>query len=88
MRQYFEERPFPDVTFKVQGEEISAHRGILSVRCPFFQELWGSESIDLWESFIEMIFSKGKKDEPIEITDLSPIAFNSKDYFLQSNSQK
>ncbi len=48
MRQYFEERPFPDVTFKVQGEEISAHRGILSVRCPFFGDLFGAaESIDL-----------------------------------------
>jgi len=41
MRQYFEEKPFPDVTFKVQGEEVSAHRRILSVRCPFFGELFG-----------------------------------------------
>jgi len=47
MRQYFEERPFPDVRFKVQGEEISAHRGILSVRCSLFQELFAAESIDL-----------------------------------------
>ena len=47
MRQYFEERPYPDVKFKVQGEVISAHRGILSVRCPFFGELFGAESIDL-----------------------------------------
>jgi len=43
MRQYFEERPFPDVTFRVQGEEISANKGILSVRCPFFQELFEAE---------------------------------------------
>lgn len=55
MRQYFEEKPFPDVTFKVQEEEISAHRGILSVRCPFFGELFGAESTHLCDSFIKMI---------------------------------
>lgn len=43
MRQYFEEKPFPDVVFKVQGEEVSANKGILSVRCPFFQELFEVE---------------------------------------------
>ncbi len=39
MRQYFEERPYPDVTFKVQNENIKAHRGIISARSPFFYEL-------------------------------------------------
>jgi len=48
MRQYFEERPFPDVTFKVQGEEVSANKGIISVRCPFFGELFGTEESIYW----------------------------------------
>jgi len=38
MRQYFGERPYPDVTFKVQNEDIKAHRGILSARSPFFND--------------------------------------------------
>ncbi len=82
MRQYFEEKPFPDVRCKVQGEEISAHRGILSVRCSFFQELFGAESIDLWQFFIEMAKGEENKNGPLEITDLSPAGFNGKDYFL------
>jgi len=45
MREYFVERPYPDVTFKVQDENIKAHRGILSVRSPFFHELF-TNSID------------------------------------------
>ncbi len=40
IREYFEERPYADVTFKVQGEDIKAHRGILSVRSPFFYDLF------------------------------------------------
>ena len=59
MRQYFEEKPFPDVIFCVQGEEVSAHRGILSVGCPYFGELFGAgESTDLWETFIEMFLRR------------------------------
>jgi len=61
MRQYFEERPFPDVTFKVQREEVSAHKGILSVRCPFFQELFGIESSSLLFSVPEMNCLKVKR---------------------------
>jgi len=48
MREYFEERPYPDIVFKVQGEEVSAHKGILSVRSRFFHELFTSR-IDYWD---------------------------------------
>jgi len=42
IRQYFVERPLPDIAFKVQDELITAHRGILSVRSRFFLELFTS----------------------------------------------
>jgi len=42
IRQYFDERPHPDIAFKVQDELITAHRGILSVRSRYFNELFTS----------------------------------------------
>ena len=78
IRQYFDERPHPDIMFKVQGEEVSAHKGILSVRSRFFHELfasradpWGGENNNFLDEAIDL-------KNPIEIEDLSPAAFNSK----------
>jgi len=58
-REYFEERPNPDVTFKVKGQDIPAHRSIISERCPFLGELLTTK----------------EKSEPVEISDISPAAF-------------
>ncbi len=46
IRQYFDERPLPDIAFKVQNELITAHRGILSVRSKYFYELFTSNKGD------------------------------------------
>ena len=45
IRQYFVERPHPDITFKVQDQEITAHKGILSVRSKYFYELFTSRDL-------------------------------------------
>ena len=55
MREYFDERPHPDIMFKVQGEEVSAHKGILSVRSRYFYTLFTSSRVDYWGA-ITVIF--------------------------------
>jgi len=47
MRKYFEERPFPDITFKVQGQDIGAHKGFLTVKCSYFEKMFSSMFITL-----------------------------------------
>jgi len=42
MRRFFEERPFPDIIFKVQGQDIPAHKGFLTVKCSYFHKMFTS----------------------------------------------
>jgi len=62
-RRHFEERLFPDITFKVQGTDIKAHKGFLAIRCPYFHRMFSSGMIEA-------------KSKEIEITDITPATFN------------
>jgi len=42
MRRFFEEMPFPDIIFKVQGEDIPAHKGFLAVKSSYFNQTFRS----------------------------------------------
>ena len=39
-RKLFSETPYHDVTFKVEDQEIPAHRALLSIRCPHFLQVF------------------------------------------------
>ncbi len=39
-RKLFGDMPYHDVTFKVEGQEIPAHRALLSIRCPHFLQVF------------------------------------------------
>ena len=43
MRRHFQEKPFADITFKVQGTDIKAHKGFIAIRCPYFQRMFSSD---------------------------------------------
>jgi hypothetical protein len=36
---------FPDITFKVEGQEIKAHKNILYVGCKFFENMFTSSQL-------------------------------------------
>jgi len=42
LKIFFKEKPFSDVTFKVQGQDIPAHKGFLAARCPYFKKVFTS----------------------------------------------
>ena len=42
MRRFFEERPYPDITFKVQGQDIGAHKGFIIIKCSYFNKMFSS----------------------------------------------
>jgi len=74
IRQLFEERPFPDVVFKVQGQNISAHRSFIATRSPFFLQLLSGIGASVEKDDEETKINEDS-DDSIEISDLSPAAF-------------
>jgi len=63
IRRQFEEKPFADIVFKVQGTPIKAHKGLISTRCPYFQRMFSSGMMET-------------KSKEIEIHDITPATFN------------
>jgi len=45
MEMLWKEKPFADITFIVEGEEIQAHRAIL-LKCRYFQDLFKSDMVE------------------------------------------
>lgn len=41
-KNLYEQKPFPDITFKVEQQEIPAHKGVLSAGCRFFENMFTS----------------------------------------------
>lgn len=39
-RKLYQDRPFSDVTFKLENQEIFAHKGFLVSRCPYFEKIF------------------------------------------------
>ncbi len=80
MRKHFQEKPFADITFKVQGTDIKAHKGFIAIRCPYFQRMFSSNFFEK-KFVVKVTFLKGGMKEAqsteIEISDISPSAFNS-----------
>lgn len=64
LKKFFVERPYPDITFSVQDQEIPAHRGFLVTRCPHFGKL----------------FENKDEHGNVKISNLKPEIFNSKHY--------
>ena len=51
MRKLYQEKLFADIVFVVQGEEISAHKGIIAARSTFFAHMFLSKFNFLSEIF-------------------------------------
>lgn len=49
MRQFLLSKSFSDVIFEVEGQEIPAHKTVLSIRCNYFQKMF--HSISLFKHF-------------------------------------
>jgi len=49
MRRLYTEKLFTDVVFVVQGEEISAHKGIIAARSKFFENMFSSKQWEIVE---------------------------------------
>jgi len=58
LRIFFKEKPFADVTFKIQGKEIPAHKGFLAARCPYFKKMFTSGMMEANSSVIEIPVAK------------------------------
>jgi len=43
LRHFYEEKPFTDIVFKVEGKEIPAHKGFLVSRCSLFSKMFASK---------------------------------------------
>jgi len=54
LKRFFTEMPFPDITFKVEGQEISGHKALLSIRCPHFGRAFSSNMKESYSDVIEI----------------------------------
>ena len=63
MLTFMNDTKHTDVTFVVEGEQITGHRGLLAARSQYFQTLLGGP------------FREGQSGKPIEIKDASASAF-------------
>lgn len=58
MRRLYQEKLFADIVFVVQGEEISAHKGLIASRSKFFEHMFFSGMVESQASKIEIIDMK------------------------------
>jgi len=58
LKIFFKEKPFADITFKIQGQEIPAHKGFLAARCPYFKKMFTSGMMEANSSVIEIPTTK------------------------------
>jgi len=53
-RKLFSQMPYHDITFKVENQEIPAHRALLSIRCPHFMQVFPAGIKDPANKVIEI----------------------------------
>lgn len=47
-RKFYQERPFTDVIFKVENQEISAHKGYFTM-CPYFSRIFADRKEEYYK---------------------------------------
>ena len=62
-QKFFKEKPFADLVFRVQGEEIKAHKAFLAARCSYFNNMFQSGMIEGNSNVIEVPDIKPKTFE-------------------------
>jgi len=62
-QKFFKEKPFADLVFRVQGEEIKAHKAFLAARCSYFNNMFQSGMIEGNSNVIEVAEIKPKTFE-------------------------
>jgi len=62
-QKFFKEKPFADLIFRVQGEEMKAHKAFLAARCSYFINMFQSGMIEGNSSIID-------------VPDITPQTFN------------
>ena len=62
-QKFFQEKPFADLIFRVQGEEIKAHKAFLVARCSYFNNMFQSGMIEGNSNVIEVHDIKPKTFE-------------------------
>ncbi len=65
-RKLFDEMPFPDLHFDVDGVLVPAHRGIVASRCPLFAK---------------MLSEHADQSKPLKIENMNIVTFKSNPFF-------
>jgi len=42
LKKLFDNKMYSDIKFKVEGEEIPAHKALLAAKCPYFERAFSS----------------------------------------------
>ena len=66
---FFREKHFADLTFRVQGQEIKAHKAFLAARCSYFHNMFQSGMVEGNSSIID-------------VPDIKPQTFEGEDFSI------